>query len=114
VFKPNDLTPAQIAHKDKLVIALSAYLPPEALSLCAELIMYYKLHLHIEVERKGRYGDYTPHSGKGSRISINHNLSPFEFLITFVHELAHHTAFLKDGSRHEPHAAVFRTRNVSL
>jgi hypothetical protein len=66
------------------------------------------LHLHIEVERKGRYGDYTPHSGKGSRISINHNLSPFEFLITFVHELAHHSAFVKYGNRHEPHGVEWK------
>ncbi len=108
MFKPDSLTPAQIAHKDKLVQALTAYLPSAALSLCAELIMFYKLHLHIEVERKGRYGDYTPHSGKGSRISINHNLSPYEFLITFVHELAHHTAFLKYGGRHEPHGAEWK------
>ncbi len=105
---PQQLTPAQTAHKDKLVQALEPYMPKAALSLCADIIMYYKLHLHIEVERKGRYGDYTPHTGKSSRISINHNLSPFEFLITFVHELAHHTAFLKYGSKHEPHGAEWK------
>jgi SprT protein len=81
------LTEHQQVHKDKLKQALTAYMPEQALDLCAELIMFYRLHLHIEVERKGRYGDYTPHSGKGSRISVNHNLSPYEFLITFVHEL---------------------------
>lgn len=83
-------------------------MPEAALNLCVELIMQYRLHLHIEVERKGRYGDYTPHSGQGSRISINHNLSPFEFLITFIHELAHHTAFLKYGNKHEPHGAEWK------
>ena len=83
-------------------------MPEAALNLCVELIMQYRLHLHIEVERKGRYGDYTPHSGQGSRISINHNLSPFEFLITFIHELAHHTTFLKYGNKHEPHGAEWK------
>ncbi|OYU95404.1 MAG: hypothetical protein CFE21_09665 [Bacteroidetes bacterium B1(2017)] len=102
------LTPQQQLHKDKLISALKEYIPEQALSLCAELIMFHRLHLHIEVERKGRYGDYTPHSGKGSRISINHNLSPFEFLITFIHELAHHTAFVKHGHHHDPHGAEWK------
>lgn len=88
---------------------LSDYMPEQALELCAELIMFHRLHLHIEVERKGRYGDYTPHSGKGSRISVNHNLSPFEFLITFIHELAHHTAFLRYGNNHSPHGEEWKS-----
>jgi hypothetical protein len=104
----DSLTEQQETHKAKLVLVLSEYLPEPALSPCAELIMFHRLHLHIEVERKGRYGDYTPHSGKGSRISINHNLSPFEFLITFVHELAHHTAFIKYGNNHDPHGAEWK------
>jgi hypothetical protein len=103
-----ELSPEQLAHKEKLKAALRKYMPNAALDLCTSLIMQYRLHLHIEVERKGRYGDYTPHSGQGSRISINHNLSPFEFLITFVHELAHHTAFLKYGNKHEPHGVEWK------
>ncbi len=103
------LSEQQQAHKNQLVKVLAEYLPENALSLCAELIMLHRLHLHIEVERKGRYGDYTPHSGKGSRISINHNLSPYEFLITFIHELAHHTTFLKYGNRHEPHGTEWKS-----
>ncbi len=102
------LTEQQVVHKQKMMQALAPYLPASALETCAELIMYYRLHLHIEVERKGRYGDYTPHSGKGSRISINHNLSPFEFLITFVHELAHHTTWQKHGNHHEPHGKEWK------
>lgn len=104
----DSLSESQLQHKEKLMKVLAEYMPPNALSPCAELIMYYRLHLHIEVERKGRYGDYTPHSGKGSRISINYNLSPYEFLITFVHELAHHTAWQKYGNHHEPHGVEWK------
>ena len=89
------LTEIQQKHKDMLMLALKPYVPEAALSLCCELIMYYKLNLHIEVERKGRYGDYHPTMGSGNRITVNHNLNPFEFLITFIHELAHHTTYLK-------------------
>jgi hypothetical protein len=97
-----------MTHKEKLIDTLKEYLPQASLSLCADIIMHYHLHLHIEVERKGRYGDYTPHTGKSSRISINHNLSPFEFLITFVHEVAHHTTFLKYGPRHDAHGEEWK------
>lgn len=102
------LTEEQARHKEKLVEVLSKYMPANATSLCAEMIMFYRLHLHIEVERKGRYGDYTPHTGKHSRISVNHNLSPYEFLITFVHELAHHTAFQKCGPNHDAHGMEWK------
>lgn len=103
------LNEQQKSHQEKLKKVLAEYLPESALDLCSELIMFYKLHLHIEVERKGRYGDYMPHSGKGSRISINHNLSPFEFLITFVHELAHHTTHQKYGHFHDAHGAEWKS-----
>jgi SprT protein len=101
-------TDQQLEHKAKLMKVLQEYLPKNSVELCSELIMFYRLHLHIEVERKGRYGDYMPHSGKGSRISINHNLSPFEFLITFVHELAHHTTFVKYGNNHDAHGVEWK------
>lgn len=91
------------AHKLKLMKVLSKYLPERIVAYCSELIIQHQLHLHIEVERKDRVGDYSPHSGLGNRISINHNLNPYDFLITFMHELAHHTAYKKYGNKHQPH-----------
>lgn len=98
-----EVTEQQHAHKMQLMVVLHKYLPAGVVEYCSELIMYHKLHLHIEVERKGVLGDYHPHLGKGNRISINHNLNPYDFLITFIHELAHHTTFKKYGAKHEPH-----------
>lgn len=97
------LSPQQETHKSQLMIALVRFLPLETVSYCAELIMFHKLNLHVEVERKSRYGDYSPHHGKGNRITVNHNLSPFEFLLTFIHELSHHTAYVKYGPHHDSH-----------
>jgi hypothetical protein len=103
-----EINEQQQSHKLQLINALKKYLPPQAVEYCSELIMHHKLHLHIEVERKGRLGDYSPHLGKGNRISINHNLNPYDFLVTFVHELAHHTTYKKYGSKHEPHGAEWK------
>ncbi len=97
------LTDKQYAHKQELAKVLKKYLPKAALEYCCELIILYKLHLHIEVERKDRLGDYSPHLGHGNRISINHNLNPYDFLITFIHELAHHVTHKKYGPNHQSH-----------
>lgn len=98
----------QLRHKKQMMSVLSQYLPAQAVEYCSELIMLYKLHLHIEVERKDRLGDYSPHLGKGNRISINHNLNPFDFLITFIHELAHHVTFKKYGPHHQSHGMEWK------
>ncbi len=98
-----ELTEEQQHHKMMLMKILKRYMPPRAVEYCSELIMLYKLHLHIEVERHDRLGDYSPHLGKGNRISINHNLNPYDFLITFIHELAHHVAYKKHGPKHQAH-----------
>jgi hypothetical protein len=103
-----DLSEAQLRHKQSLMQALRAYVPESALELCCELVMYYRLNLHIEVERKGRYGDYHPTMGPGNRITVNHNLNPFEFLLTFIHELAHHTTYLKYGNSVEAHGKEWK------
>ncbi len=98
----------KLAHKKKLMQALQKYLPQIAVEYCSELLMLYKLHLHIEVARKDRLGDYSPHLGKGNRISINHNLNPYDFLITFIHELAHHVTHQKHGPNHQSHGAEWK------
>ena len=104
----NLLSEQQLLHKEQLMKVLNKYLPANTVSYCSDLIMHFKLHLHIEVERKDRLGDYSPHLGKGNRISINHNLNPFDFLLTFIHELAHHTTFKKYGSKHQAHGVEWK------
>jgi SprT protein len=98
----------QLSHKKQLMQVLKRYLPPGVVEYCSELIMLYKLHLHIEIERKDRLGDYSPHLGHGNRISINHNLNQYDFLITFIHELAHHTAYKKYGPNHQSHGTEWK------
>lgn len=98
----------QLHHKGQLMHVLKRYMPPAAVEYCSELIILYKLHLHIEIERKDRLGDYSPHLGNGNRISINHNLNPYDFLITFIHELAHHVTYKKYGPHHQSHGSEWK------
>jgi len=103
-----ELSETQQKHKVTLMQTLKKFIPETSVELCVELLMVHKLHLHIEVARKSKYGDYSAHEGKGNRISINHNLSSFEFLITFIHELSHHTAFKKYPRNIDAHGAEWK------
>ena len=69
---------------------LNNYIPKPAVQIVTDIINNYKIHLIISKERSRTIGNYR-HPGiyKNHRISINQNLNQYEFLITFIHELAH-------------------------
>lgn len=90
--------------RDQLKEKLIRYLPASGIEACVDFITQYKISLRITHSRRTKLGDYrAPHNGNTHRISINHNLNPYAFLITFVHEVAHLTAFLKFKHTIEPH-----------
>lgn len=83
---------------------LEKHLPPESLDIVLKWTEEYPFHLTITRKRQSKYGDYRPpQNGRGHRISVNHDLSPFEFLITYLHELAHLRVQEKYRKRVKPH-----------
>jgi len=71
--------------------------------------------LKITRGRKTKLGDYRPpvrHSNH--RISINHDLNPYAFLITFIHELAHLLVFEQYGTRALPHGKEWKAEYRKL
>lgn len=90
---------------DSLHSVLVRYLPTEAVSVFVDWIREYHIHLHITRNRRSKAGDYRPPSpGKPyHRISVNHNLNPYAFLITFAHELAHRVVWEKYSDKVLPH-----------
>jgi len=88
---------------------LNNYLPSAAVEMVFDLIKDKNIHLKITRNRKTKFGDYRPpiyHSNH--RISINHNLNPYGFLITFVHEYAHLLVFEKYKNRVLPHGKEWK------
>ena len=60
-----------------------------------------KVLLRISRNRSSKLGDYRlPRPGTIPKISVNHNLNPYSFLITLVHEMAHHAVY-SDGSQNK-------------
>jgi hypothetical protein len=74
------------SHKE----ILSDYLPEKAVPLVLSWIENSNVQLKITKSRSSKLGDYRPPLlKKFHRITVNHDLNKFHFLITFVHEYAH-------------------------
>jgi len=69
---------------------LGKYLPEASVGTMHDWLQQYKIHLKITRKRSSKLGDYrSPHNGKGHHITVNHDLNPYAFLITLIHEIAH-------------------------
>ena len=94
--------------------ALAAYLPDNAFEPVVQYVHHYKIHLTVTRQRKSVLGDYRHAGGWGNhKISVNGNLNKYEFLITFLHELAHLFTYEQHKNKVEPHGIEWKN-NYSL
>ena len=73
--------------------ALAPHLPEAALPYCAGLWEQHQFELRIVRPRRTRLGDLTRKPRERPRITLNANLNPYSFLITYLHEVAHHVVY---------------------
>lgn len=97
-----------MSQDPKLVLA--KYVPPAALDVVIDWMEEYRFQLKISKARSTKLGDYrAPHGGQGHRITVNHDLNPFAFLITFVHEVAHLVTWEEHKHRVAPHGLQWKS-----
>ena len=88
---------------------LSKYIPEKAVDDVLELIFSHKeLHLKITRERSTKLGDYRKINNFYHRITVNHNLNPYQFLLTLLHEIAHFLTFKEYGRTVKPHGTEWK------
>lgn len=69
---------------------LADYIPENAIPIALNWLENSNVQLRITKSRSSKLGDYRPPLlKKFHRISVNHNLNKYNFLLTFVHEYAH-------------------------
>ncbi|MDG1981112.1 MAG: sprT domain-containing protein [Flavobacteriaceae bacterium] len=83
------------------------YIPENAINLVQSLIEYHSINLKIVNQRQTKHGDFRQLANGKFQITINNNLNPFQFLLTLIHEIAHHTTFEKYG-RIRPHGKEWK------
>jgi hypothetical protein len=97
-----------ILYQNNLNI-LKKYVPESAAEILSRWIIEYKVRFKITRSRLTKLGDYTPGGPDGlPSITVNHDLNPHAFLITAVHEFAHHFTFISNGNRVEPHGPEWK------
>ena len=88
---------------------LFEYLPQGAVHIILKWIDDYKCDFKIAGKRSSKLGDYRPrHKGLNHRISVNHNLNPYAFLITTVHEFAHLQTWNDHRGSVKPHGQEWK------
>jgi hypothetical protein len=94
---------------------LHKFLPSSSVNFVLELIEENKVLFKITPERFSKKGDYyPPQNGKGHIITINGSLSQYEFLLTFLHEIAHLQTKEKYNYRVLPHGKEWKSEFQSI
>lgn len=96
-------------NKDKDI--LFNYIPETAVQPIVEWLHKNKIQLKISRARSTKLGDFrVATNGDYPRISVNHNLNPYSFLITLVHEMAHAEVFKMKSrfKRIQPHGTEWQ------
>ncbi len=102
-------------NREQLELVIKKFIPEPSVPLIASWIQEHNVHLHISQKRNTKLGDYrAPYKGSTHRISINHDLNEYDFLITLVHEFAHLGTWLKHQHSVSPHGQEWKDEYKSL
>ncbi|WP_200974859.1 SprT-like domain-containing protein [Echinicola sp. 20G] len=83
--------------------------PENAVQYCWDLWHEDPFHFKISHSRKTKLGDFRYRTDQEiQKITINHDLSIYQFLITYIHEVAHHRTFKKYGLKVKPHGIEWK------
>ncbi len=94
---------------------LEKYLPENAVGPVHDLIEKHYVNLYIVRKRKSKLGDFRPpQNGKPQRITVNHDLNSYAFLITFLHELTHQKVWANHKNKVKPHGIEWQKEYQQL
>ncbi|CAL2094184.1 SprT-like domain-containing protein [Tenacibaculum sp. 190524A05c] len=87
---------------------LQKYISENAVPIVIYLINEHKVNLKIVNQRQTKHGDFRTLPNGKTQITVNNNLNKHQFLLTLIHEIAHHVTYKKFG-RVQPHGKEWKT-----
>lgn len=87
---------------------LVQHVPAEALDHCSRLWQELPFDFKLRKSRLSKVGDFTCRSNQSPQITVNKDLHPFLFLMTYVHEVAHLRVHQEYGFKAEAHGEAWK------
>lgn len=95
---------------NQVLALLRDRVPVDALQYCWDLWKEDPFHFTVTRARSSKLGDFRYRRDRQvQQITINHDLNPYQFLITYIHEVAHYRAFKKYGMDIKPHGLEWKS-----
>jgi predicted SprT family Zn-dependent metalloprotease len=89
--------------------AIAKYVPEAFVETVVILLINHKVRFKIVPPRSTKLGDFRPGNQiRLPQITVNGNLNPYAFLITTLHEFAHHITFEEYSNKVSPHGAEWK------
>lgn len=93
----------------EVLTILHKHLPDAAVDYCHSLWKASPFHLKITNSRHSKAGDfYCSNKQEIPRITLNNDLNPYLFLLTYVHEVAHLYVFNQHNRNIAPHGREWK------
>jgi hypothetical protein len=100
--------------KNKKIDSFFDHFPPKVAEYCFQLWHDYSFDFIVSKSRDSKLGDYRFSPAKGHQVTVNHNLNPYAFLVTYIHEVAHLTTYLAHKNKVLPHGQEWKTEFYNL
>jgi len=86
---------------------LEKHLPAQAIAYCFKLWEENPFQFKITRSRQTKVGDFMHRRGV-SQITVNRDCNPYLFLVTYVHEVAHHHVHMRRHPGIDPHGMEWK------
>jgi SprT protein len=98
-----------MSSSENLQALLSPFFHDSVIVYIEDLIILHKIQFILSKPRKTKLGDYRAIPNENLFIiTVNDNLNPIQFLITVLHELAHHITWVKYTRFVKPHGKEWK------
>lgn len=93
---------------EKVTNILNTHIPAPAVPYCLQLWQSDPFKFKLRKARQTKIGDFSCKHGQTPQITVNNDLHPYLFLITYVHEVAHLHVHKQHGRRVEAHGEEWK------